>query len=105
MKKSEWVMTAVAIVMATGCAAPAFAVGEATPAPTAPAATAPALKPQTICPVMNEAINKKYFVDFEGKRIYLCCGSCVKTVKKDPARYVKELEAQGITLAKVPPQS
>lgn len=62
-----------------------------------------ALVPQTMCPVMNDnAINKKLFVDYEGKRIYVCCGFCIKAVKKDPAKYVKEMEAAGITLEKAP---
>ena len=69
--------------------------------PKAPAA-APAkeLKAQTMCPVMNKAIDKNRFVDFEGKRIYVCCSFCIKAVKKDPAKYVKMLEDQGITLEK-----
>jgi hypothetical protein len=58
------------------------------------------LKNQTLCPVMNEAINKKLYVDYEGKRIYVCCNYCVKTVKKDPAKYIKLIEDQGITLDK-----
>jgi YHS domain-containing protein len=59
-------------------------------------------KPQTMCPVMNEAINKSLYVDFEGKRLYVCCKGCVSTVKKDPAKYIKKMEAEGITLAKTP---
>ena len=64
---------------------------------------AKAVKYQETCPVMKgEKINKKLFVDYEGKRIYVCCGGCIRTVKKDPAKYVKEMEAEGITLAPVP---
>jgi len=67
----------------------------------APAAAAKAITMQTTCPVMEgQPINKKLFVDFEGKRIYVCCGTCVKMLKKDPAKYVKMLEAQGVTLDK-----
>ena len=63
-------------------------------------------KPQTHCPVMNVPINRKLYVDYEGKRIYVCCGGCVRAVKADPAKYVQQLEAQGIELEKVPtPQS
>ena len=62
-----------------------------------------AVKQQTSCPVMtSNPINKKIFVDYEGKRIYLCCPGCLAAVKADPAKYVKQLEAQGITLDKVP---
>jgi len=66
-------------------------------------ATAKPAKYQETCPVMKgEKINKKLFVDYEGKRIYVCCGGCIRAVKKDPAKYVKEMEAAGITLTPVP---
>jgi hypothetical protein len=60
-------------------------------------------KVQVLCPVMtDEKINKKLFVDHDGKRIYVCCGSCISKVKKDPAKYIEQLEKQGITLDTVP---
>jgi YHS domain-containing protein len=57
---------------------------------------------QTDCPVMGGEINKEIFVDHEGKRIYFCCQSCVDTFKKDPAAYMKKLEASGVNLEGVP---
>ncbi len=57
---------------------------------------------QTICPVMGNAIDKKLFVDHEGKRIYVCCTGCLETVKADPVKYIKLMEGQGITLYKAP---
>ena len=65
----------------------------------APAADA---KTQDTCPVMGGKINKKIFADYEGKRVYFCCGGCIKTFQKDPAKYVKDLESKGITLDKTP---
>lgn len=59
-------------------------------------------KPQTLCPVMGNAINKKLYVDSGGKRIYVCCAGCISTIKEDPAKYIKKLEDQGITLEKTP---
>jgi len=53
------------------------------------------LKPQTTCPIMNEPINKKFFVDYQGKRIYACCGMCPDQIKADPEKYIKKLEAMG----------
>jgi YHS domain-containing protein len=53
------------------------------------------LKPQTTCPVMGEAINKKEYVDYNGKRIYVCCPMCIEKVKKDPETYIKKLESKG----------
>jgi len=49
---------------------------------------------------MKGEINKKLFVDYQGKRIYVCCRSCLKAVKQDPAKYVRQLEAEGLTLDK-----
>ena len=60
------------------------------------------VKHQEKCPVMGEKVDHKLFVDASGKRIYVCCNECVATVKKDPAKYIKQLEAQGITLDKTP---
>lgn len=57
---------------------------------------------QTMCPVMGGAVNKALYVDHDGKRIYVCCMGCIDAVKKDPAKYVKEIEAKGITLAATP---
>jgi len=57
-------------------------------------------KAQTECPVQGEKINKSLFVDYKGKRIYVCCGMCIGKVKADPEKYIKELEAKGIVLDK-----
>jgi YHS domain-containing protein len=56
--------------------------------------------PQTKCPVMGGDVNKALFVDYGGKRIYVCCPGCLDAIKKDPAKFVKELEAKGIVLDK-----
>ncbi|MBN1256504.1 MAG: hypothetical protein JXA52_02225 [Planctomycetes bacterium] len=63
-----------------------------------------AITPQTTCPVMGGGINKSLSVDHEGKRIYVCCPGCIEVVKKDPAKYIKQLEDEGITLAETPLQ-
>ncbi len=61
------------------------------------------IKKQTLCPVMTDnAVNTKLFVDHDGKRIYVCCKGCIGAVKKDPAKYISQLEKEGITLDKVP---
>ena len=68
--------------------------------------TAPASKsvttPQTTCPVMGGPINKKIFVDYQGKRVYFCCSDCPAEFNKDPGKYVKKLEDAGVTLEKTP---
>lgn len=64
-------------------------------------AAAPQVKAQTICPVMGGEVNPKLYVDAEGKRIYVCCQGCIAPLKADPAKYIKQLEDQGVTLAKL----
>jgi YHS domain-containing protein len=59
------------------------------------------VKYQTMCPVMGGKINKKLFVDYKGKRIYVCCQGCIKMFKKNPEKYIKKLEKEGVTLEKV----
>ncbi len=59
-------------------------------------------KPQTHCPVMGSPINKNNFYDYKGKRIYYCCYGCINLISRDPERYIKQLEDQGIVLDKTP---
>ncbi len=63
--------------------------------------SAAAGKPQTTCPVMGGAIDKNIYLDYQGQRIYFCCPACIPEFKKDPAKYVKKLEAQGVQLEPV----
>jgi YHS domain-containing protein len=53
------------------------------------------LKPQTTCPVSGDPIDKKLYVDYKGKRIYVCCASCIAPLKKNPEKYIKKLESMG----------
>ena len=59
-------------------------------------------RPQTVCPVLGGNIDKKVYVDDQGKRIFFCCPGCPADSKKDPEKYLKKMEAQGITLEKCP---
>ena len=59
--------------------------------------------PQTTCPVMTgNPVNKSLYVDAEGYRIYVCCGGCLGAVKADPAKYIAQLQAEGVELEKTP---
>jgi YHS domain-containing protein len=60
------------------------------------------VKAQTICPVMGDPIDKKYFVDYKGSRIYFCCSSCPDEFKKDPEKYMKKLRESGVTPERTP---
>ena len=47
----------------------------------------------TTCPVMpGERVKEKFYADQEGERIYFCCRPCVKAFKKNPAKYLKNLQ-------------
>ncbi len=59
------------------------------------------VKAQATCPVMGGAINKKLYVDHDGKRVYVCCQGCIAPVKKDAEKFIKALEADGVTLERV----
>jgi YHS domain-containing protein len=59
-------------------------------------------KPQTVCPVLGGNINKQVYIDYQGKRIYFCCPGCPAEFSKDPQKYLKKMEAEGITLEKCP---
>jgi YHS domain-containing protein len=60
-------------------------------------------KPQTVCPVLAGNIDKSIYVDYKGKRIYFCCKGCDAEFKKDPEKYMKKLQEQGIKLEPCPP--
>jgi YHS domain-containing protein len=93
MKKGMTVMLAVmmsALLISTiGCTSPHQMAGG----------------PQTVCPIMGSAIDKTLYVDYEGKRIYVCCNYCLKKLKKDPERYLKQLESEGVVLEKTAPEA
>ena len=59
-------------------------------------------KPQTTCPVTGDAINKKFYTDYEGKRIYFCCNMCPKMFAKDPEKYMKKMKEAGIVSEDAP---
>lgn len=54
---------------------------------------------QTTCPIMKLAINKKLFVEYEGRRLYVCCPPCLGKVKADPATYAARI-AQAVAARK-----
>jgi YHS domain-containing protein len=59
-------------------------------------------KPQTVCPVLGGNVNKQVYADYKGKRIYFCCAGCDAEFKKDPEKYMKKLQEQGIKLEPCP---
>jgi len=48
------------------------------------------------CVVSDEKLGEMgdaYVFTYEGREIKLCCKSCLKDFKKDPAKYIKKIEA------------
>lgn len=60
------------------------------------------LKAQETCPVMGGRVNENAYVDYQGKRIYVCCASCLKELQADPEKYLKKLEAMGEQAQPIP---
>ena len=65
--------------------------------PSEPQSSAPMeMKPQTHCPIMGGEINKEVFTDYNGMRIYFCCGGCDGTFMEDPEKYLSQMRAGGV---------
>ena len=61
---------------------------------------------QTTCPVMTKnPINRSLYVDYNGKRIYVCCGACISKVKENPEKYIEVLREMGQQPEAVPAKS
>ena len=69
-------------------------------------AWAPALAadptPQTVCPVLGGNVDKQVYTDYQGQRIYFCCQGCDAEFRKDPEKYLKKMQEQGVTPEKAP---
>ncbi len=59
------------------------------------------LKPQTTCPVMGGKIDGNVYVDYQGQRVYFCCKNCKETFLKDPEKYFKKIQDEGVLLESV----
>jgi len=59
------------------------------------------LKPQTVCPVMGNKIDKNVFVDYQGQRIYFCCPACKEEFQKEPEKYMKKIAEDKVLLQSV----
>jgi len=59
-------------------------------------------KVQVACPLSGEPINPKVFVEYGGKKVYMCCKKCVKHFKESPAKYAKAIAASYTYQTKCP---
>ncbi|HXS67906.1 MAG TPA: hypothetical protein VN761_03620 [Candidatus Polarisedimenticolia bacterium] len=65
----------------------------------------PAPKPDkmTTCPVSGDKLGemgKPYIFEYKGREVKLCCPDCKKDFEKDPAKYMKKIEAADKETAK-----
>jgi YHS domain-containing protein len=49
---------------------------------------------QKTCPVMGGKVDPELYVEYEGRRIYVCCGGCIDKVKAEPALYARKVAEQ-----------
>jgi uncharacterized secreted protein with C-terminal beta-propeller domain len=59
---------------------------------------------QTLCLCVKK-VDKQFFIDANGKRIYTCSKACKDLVAKNPAKAIKTLEAKGQKLEILVPPS
>ena len=57
---------------------------------------------QVRCPVMGGAANKRVYTDYQGKRVYFCCPPCIQQFHRNPERYMKQFEKEGVILEDAP---
>jgi len=46
---------------------------------------------QTTCPIMGNPINKQYFTEHKGQKVYFCCPECKEKFEADPEKYIAKL--------------
>jgi len=57
----------------------------------------------TTCPVSGEKLGemgKPYTFAYQGQEVKLCCSGCKKDFDKDPAQYIKKIQAAETTAKK-----
>ncbi|UCF14920.1 MAG: YHS domain-containing protein [Phycisphaerales bacterium] len=86
--------TFVGLTMLNGCGKeePAAEPNDANTAMTTETGKEIAGTEQTTCPVMEgNKINEKYFVEYQGKKVYFCCPGCDDKFLADPEKYLAKL--------------
>ena len=78
MQKKRWPVAGAMAVLLAGAT---FAADKTEQAQAATTNTV-AVKSQTLCPVMKGPVDKSQFADYDGKRIYVCCGGCIAKLNR-----------------------
>lgn len=91
-------MIAVAgLIFVAGCDSGDNEMAESTPAQeqNTVSTTDGATLTNTICPVMGTAVDKNFFIEYEGKKVYFCCDGCDEMFLKEPEKYLAKLPQFG----------
>ena len=88
---SVCILVLVTVVYLTGCEKKADAPQAEQAVETAVEGAQVPVTEQTLCPVMDQPINKELFVEYEGKKVYFCCPGCEETFAKAPEKYLEKL--------------
>jgi YHS domain-containing protein len=57
--------------------------------------------PQEVCPVSGDKIDKKFFVDMQGQRVYFCCPKCPPVFKTHPDSLFNKAAADGVVFENI----
>ena len=76
-----------AAVLTLGTAAVVFVPAVRADDAKAPATSQPAAATNAKCPITGEDVDPKITTVYDGKTYAFCCGDCVASFKKDPAKY------------------
>jgi membrane fusion protein, copper/silver efflux system len=57
---------------------------------------------QTLCPVMGDPINREFYHDHDGWRIYVCCPGCLDEIANRAEEIIEEQRQLGIVFEKTP---
>ncbi len=88
-KISAMILLVLALGMTTVIKAEGVKPGQQAPA--VKAADANSAVEQKTCPVMGGPINKKFYTEYKGKKVYFCCPGCKPEFEKNPEKYIDKL--------------
>jgi YHS domain-containing protein len=57
--------------------------------------------PQEVCPIMGEKINKKFYADLQGQRVYFCCAMCLPKFKAAPDSFFQKAADDGVVFENI----
>lgn len=59
------------------------------------------LKYQETCPITGGKINKDFYLDIQGHRVYFSCKECIDSMKANPEKYFKKAGEEGVVFENI----